>query len=284
VISGFATGAFYARLDPRGSFRGAAAASAIVGALSLGITIAFALEGLGCLVMFLPLFLAPVFLGSFIGFSAARALPPRRTDGAIAMSMLSFFVLLAAERATPLPPLEPQPVETSIEIDAPAARVWALLPSMEEMPEPGDWVFRYGGIAYPLRATLQGEGLGARRTCEFTTGPALETIDRWEPGHLLGFTIDAQPDPMRERTIYRTVRQPHLDGYVRNVRGELSVESLPDGRTRLTGRSWYRVRIAPETYWRLWSDLFIHRIHGRVLEVVKARAERPGPRLLAGAP
>ena len=128
---------------------------------------------------------------------------------------------------------------------------------------------------------MKGEGLGAKRTCDFTTGPALETIDVWNPGNVLGFTIDAQPDPMRELTLYDTVRQPHLDGYVRNLRGELTIEELPGGRTRLTGTSWYEVRIAPETYWRLWSDLFIHKIHARVLGVVKSRAEAPGAHLLA---
>jgi hypothetical protein len=183
-----------------------------------------------------------------------------------------------------MPPLVPAPVETSIEIDAPPSRVWPLLPSMAEMPPPEDWAFRYADIAYPVRATLEGTGLGAQRTCDFNTGPALETVDRWIPGHALGFTIDAQPDPMRELTLYHTVRQPHLDGYVRNRRGELSLEELPGGRTRLTGRSWYEVRIAPETYWRLWSDMFIHKIHMRVLEVVKQRAESPGPHLLARDP
>jgi hypothetical protein len=104
----------------------------------------------------------------------------------------------------------------------------------------------------------------------------------WRPGRALGFTIDEQPDPMRELTLYHTFRQPHLDGYVRNVRGELLLEALPGGRTRVTGRSFYRVRLSPESYWRLWSDLYIHKIHLRVLRVVKARAEAPAAPLLAG--
>jgi hypothetical protein len=283
MISGFATGAFYARLDPGAPFRGAAVATTAVVALTMALTIVTALEGLGCFVMFLPLLCLPIFVGSLIGFTAGSALPERRVAVPIAASMMLFFVLLGLERVSPLPALSPAPVETSIEIDAPSARVWSLLPSMAEMPPPEDWVFRRVGIAYPVRATLNGEGLGAKRTCDFTTGPALETIDVWSPGHVLGFTIDAQPDPMRELTLYDTVRQPHLDGYVRNLRGELSVEELPGGRTRLTGRSWYEVRIAPETYWRLWSDLFIHKIHARVLGVVKSRAEAPGAHLLANA-
>jgi uncharacterized membrane protein YhaH (DUF805 family) len=283
MISGFATGAFYARLDPRAPYRGAAVATTAVVVLSMALTIVTALEGLGCFVMFLPLLCVPIYLGSFIGFAAAGALPERRVEAPIVIAMMLFFVVLGIERISPLPALSPAPVETSIEIDAPAARVWSLLPSMAEMPPPDDWAFRRGGIAYPVRATLAGEGVGAKRTCDFTTGPALETVDVWQPGRLLGFTIDAQPDPMRELTLYDTVRQPHLDGYVRNLRGELAVEDLGGGRTRLTGRSWYEVRIAPETYWRLFCDLFIHKIHRRVLDVVKARAEEAGPHLYASA-
>jgi Protein of unknown function (DUF805)/Polyketide cyclase / dehydrase and lipid transport len=280
TITGFATGAFYARLEPGGRFKGAAVATVISMAVAMGVCLVFAVEGLGCLVMFFPLFALPGFLGSFIGWSAAGALPPRRTDAAIAASLLSFFALLAAERVSPLPPLLPPAVETSMEIDAPPERVWAELPSMPDMPPTDDWVLR-NVVAYPVRATLQGQGVGARRTCDLTTGPTLETVDEWAPPRAFGFTVDVQPDPMRELTLYRTVRQPHLDGYVRNRRGEFALEALPGGRTRLTGRSWYTVRIAPESYWRWWSDFFIHRVHTRVMRVVKDRAERKGePRLV----
>lgn len=248
--------------------------------LTFGILIVFAIEGLGCLIMALPLFVLPGFLGAFIGFAAGRAVPPSVADTAVVLSVLSFFVLMGVERASPLPPLVPQPLETSIEVDAPPSRVWAFLPSLPEMPPPADWAFRVAGIAYPLHTTLDGEGVGARRQCEFSTGTALETVDLREPGRALGFTIDTQPDPMRELTLYHTVRQPHLDGYVRNLRGELAVEPLPGGRSRLTGRSWYSVRIAPERYWRLWGDLFIRKTHLRVLEGIKARAETAGPGLV----
>jgi hypothetical protein len=281
MISGFATGAFYARLAPGARYRGAAVATTAVIALAMAFTLVTAIEGLGCFIMFLPLLCLPGYAGSFIGFAVGRALPERPLNAAIVASTLLFFVLLGVARISPLPALVPPPVETSIEIDAPPSRVWPLLPSMAQMPAPTDWAFRYAGIAYPVRATLDGEGLLARRTCDFTTGSAQETVDVWIPGKVLGFTIDTQPDPMRELTLYDTVRQPHLDGYVRNRRGELVIEELPGGRTRLTGRSWYEVKIAPETYWRLWTDLFIHKIHTRVLEVVKARAEAPGPHLLA---
>ena len=49
---------------------------------------------------------------------------------------------------------------------------------------------------------------------------------------------------------------------------------LPGGRTRDEGTTWYRHRIWPADYWRVWSDWILHSIHTRVLEHVKREAER----------
>jgi hypothetical protein len=280
TIAGFATGAFYARLRPGTNFRGAALSIVIATTVPLAIAIILALEGLGCLFMFAPLVVLPVVAGAYVGFLAGHALPRRSLDATVAGSILVFLAILGVERVAPLPPLTPPPVETVLVVDAPPEVVWPLVTDLDDMPPPEDWAFRVAGIAYPVRARMHGEGLGARRTCELSTGAVEETVDMWRPGQVLGFTIDSQPDPMRERTLYDTVRQPHLDGYVRNVRGELQLEAMSGGRTRLTGKSWYTVRLSPEAYWRLWSDLFIRKIHLRVLGAIKSRAEARSTRLL----
>ncbi len=271
-ISGFATGAFYARLQPGGRFRGAALATVISSALTFGVSILFALDGVVCLMMALPLIIAPAFFCAFIGFEGARVLPQRAAVASIAMSILLLPLILAVEHFNPLPPLVPPPVETAMVIDAPPSRVWAHLAEVEEMDLPKELFFQVG-VAYPRKATLEREGVGAVRRCEFNTGTALETVETWSPSKELTFRIDTQPDPMREATLWNSVRQPHLDGYVRNVRGQFTLEALPGGRTRVVGRSWYTVRMTPEWYWRIWSDAVIHTIHGRVLDHVKARAE-----------
>ena len=58
---------------------------------------------------------------------------------------------------------------------------------------------------------------------------------------------------------------PHLDGALQSSHGEFLLVPLPDGRTRLEGRTCYRLQMFPQSYWTLWSDLLIHRIHERVL-------------------
>ena len=80
---------------------------------------------------------------------------------------------------------------------------------------------------------------------------------------------------MFELTPYRHVHPPHLDGYLRSQRGEFQLIALGDGRTRLEGRTWYDFRMFPQSYWTLWSDLLIHRIHQRVLLHIKRLSEAP---------
>lgn len=272
VIAGFATGAFYGRLQPGGRFREAALATTAATVLSVaGLTLA-ALEGAACLVMAMPLFVLPSFLGAFIGWSASNALPRKSLDAALAGSMLLLPLTFGLETASPLPPPAAELVTTAIEIDAPPERVWPLVAEVAEMAPPADLPFT-AGIAYPIRATLDAPRVDAVRRCEFSTGMALETVERWDPPRELVFRIDTQPDPMVEQTLWRGPRQPHLDGWVRNERGQFTLARLPGERTRLVARSWVAVRIAPAGYWRLYTDAVVHAIHRRVMGHAKARAE-----------
>jgi hypothetical protein len=141
------------------------------------------------------------------------------------------------------------------------------------MPPPSEWVFR-AGIAYPIRARLDGEGVGAVRRCEFSTGAFVEPITAWEPPSRLAFDVAAQPPSMTELSPYRDIHAPHLEGYMQSRRGEFRLIPLPGGRTRLEGTTWYTIAIYPEAYWAVFAEMLLHRIHGRVLEHIKATVER----------
>ena len=79
---------------------------------------------------------------------------------------------------------------------------------------------------------------------------------------------------MEEWTFYSSLDAPHLEGYLVSERGRFLIENLGDGTTRLEGTTWYRHRMWPAGYWRLWSDFLMHRIHRRVLRHIKTEAER----------
>ena len=88
------------------------------------------------------------------------------------------------------------------------------------------------------------------------------------------FDVVSQPAPLQEWSPYRNVHPPHLDDYFRSTRGEFRLVRLDAQRTRLEGSTWYDLALAPAPYWKLWADSLVHAIHLRVLEHVKAEAER----------
>jgi hypothetical protein len=90
--------------------------------------------------------------------------------------------------------------------------VWRYLGAIPPIPEPREWYFRVG-IAYPTGTRIDGPAqVGAKRICDFNTGPALETIDLWDPPRALRFRVTETPALMREWTPYREVSPKHLHG------------------------------------------------------------------------
>lgn len=253
-------------------------ASLGLGMLSIAVGFAalllFAAEGLICIMMAAPL-LAPVgAAGGIIGKAIADA--TRRGGHDLLAAVLVLPVLAGGEsllgRVLPRHGREYE-VMSALQIDAPPSAVWQHVIDFPELPEPTEWYFRWG-IACPLRAAIDGRGVGATRYCEFTTGTFVEPITAWEAPHRLAFDVTEQPPPMFELSPYRHVHPPHLDGYLRSNRGEFRLVALPGGRTRLEGRTWYEVEMFPQWYWTAWSDWLIHRIHERVLRHIKTLAEQ----------
>ena len=231
----------------------------------------FALEGLVCLLMAMPIALALALVGAAIGYAVTRY---GRSNAA---QMVGCFVVgLPGFAALELKVAHPTLREavSVVEVDAPPEVVWRNVVSFSELPAPPEWFFRLG-IAYPMRARIEGEGVGAVRHCEFSTGPFVEPITRWEPPRRLSFDVRSQPPSMKELSPYRHVDAPHLEGYMVSRRGEFRLTALPGGRTRLEGSTWYTLAIYPEAYWVVGGEALLHAIHTRVLRHIKHLSERP---------
>ncbi len=245
---------------------------ALVSAVLIGV----AIEGLICVLMAAPLGLIMAIFGGLVGYAIQHHRAQGQGAAYTVHACTVLFVALPAamlleHSAQLVPPL--RAVETSIEIGAPPAQVWSHLVAFNELPAPTERVFKTG-IAYPLRAEIEGRGVGAVRHCVFTTGAFVEPIEVWDEPHLLRFGVTSQPAVMDELSPYPHLHPPHLDNYLRSRRGQFLLEPLPDGRTRLTGTTWYENSFWPGAYWNVWSDYIIHRIHGRVLAHIKREAER----------
>ncbi|MEM7480304.1 MAG: SRPBCC family protein [Acidobacteriota bacterium] len=232
-----------------------------------GALLLFGIEGLICLAMAYPLAAFLAFLGSLLGRAVAR---PRRLATSHLVVIVALSPLITAlDHAAPSPPS--REIVTAVEIDAPPQTVWPHVIAFSELPPPNALAFRLG-IAYPMRARIEGEGVGAVRYCEFSTGPFVEPITRWEEPHRLSFDVTSQPPTMQEWSPWN-IEPAHLTESLHSERGEFRLIALPGGKTRLEGSTWYRHELFPQAYWNLWSDELIHGIHRRVLSHIAERAE-----------
>ena len=270
-FQGFASVLIYGYREPR-PFAGCFVVSSISMLLTGALLLAVALEGLICIMMFLPLAAPLVWMGALAGYLIQRRRPRMATASQVfPLLVLAMPTMLWVQQLqTPVPPVFS--VSTAIEIDAPPQTVWKSVISFAELPEPEDWMFRLG-IAYPIRAELQGTGPGAERHCVFSTGSFVEPIEVWDEPRLLKFSVTSNPPPMEEWTPYDEIHPPHLEGFLASNGGQFLLEPLGEGRTRLVGTTWYRHSMWPAFYWRWWSDELIHRIHLRVLRHIKRQAE-----------
>jgi hypothetical protein len=237
--------------------------------LAAALMLLVAAEGVVCLVMALPLAIPVAAFGVATGTAVAKA-------GVSRAGLMMGFILVPAGwgiegTVRPAPPLHE--VRSSIDIAAPPDAVWPHVLAFPPLTEPDEWWFQLG-IAYPQQARIDGTGVGAIRYCEFSTGPFVEPITAWEPGRRLAFDVSAQPEPMRELSLWPGVHPPHLNGYLNSRRGEFRLIALPDGRTRLEGSTWYELDMAPGPYWRVITDKVIQSIHTRVLTHIKEETER----------
>src|SRR5438876_647539 len=163
-------------------------------------------------------------------------------------------------------------VDDSVVVAAPPAAVWRNVVSFSELPPPTEALF-WLGIAYPIRARIDGVGAGAIRRCEFSTGTFVEPIRAWDAPARLSFDITAQPVPLRELSPYGTIAPPHLQGYFRARRGAFRLTALPRGRTLLVGATWYELDIEPRGYWKVPANAIVSAIHRRVLLHIKRLTE-----------
>lgn len=240
-------------------------------ALAFLMMVVFAFEGIVCLILLLPLAIPIVTLGAVVGYYIALIPWSSRSLGPLLLILGIVPTLIGAEGVMPRErPLFS--VTTVTDVDAPPEVVWKHVVTVSELPPPDDWIFRTG-IAYPVRATIDGHGPGAMRRCEFSTGAFEEPIEVWDEPHRLAFSVISSPPPMKEWSPFVDIHPPHLDNYLVSRRGEFRLTSLGPGRTRLEGTTWYHHSMWPAAYWKIWSDGIIRRIHGQVLKHVKRQAE-----------
>ncbi len=239
-----------------------------LGIALLGLLI-FALEGMICIFMALPILLVLTYIGSLIGFKSheRKWSTPKNTMGFIAFLSILFLSFDEVNTAETL-----IPVRTEIVVHAPIEKVWENVVTFDTIASPKDWIFD-AGISCPTDATIQGKGVGAIRYCNFTTGSFVEPITEWQAPTVLQFDVIEQPIPMNEMNPFWEVHPPHLEGYFVSQKGQFKLSEINDNQTILEGTTWYSLKIMPQFYWEIWTDYIIHKIHKRVLNHIKKESE-----------
>lgn len=245
-----------------------------VGGALLGTLLAL-LEGFICIVMFVPIALLLATMGGIAGGFAGRVVRSHRAR-AVTMACVAVLPFFTGMWEKPvLHQLEMRRVENVIDIQAPPEVVWRNIervPAITKAELPKTWAGKIG-FPDPIEATLSHEGVGGVRNATFERGLSfIETIDTWEPGQRLGFTIAANTDKIPPTTLDEHVR---VGGeYFDVLRGEYLLEPLPNGVTRL--HLWSEHRLSTDFNWyaHLWTDAVMSDLQWRILQVIKGRCER----------
>lgn len=230
--------------------------------------IAFAIEGLICIIMAAPIGILLTWVGSLIGYSLLKK--SISTTPSILLILIGIIPLTSFVENKIKPELTS--VTTSIIINAKPNKVWENVIEFPELDEPTELIFK-SGIAYPINAKIIGSGIGSVRHCNFTTGSFVEPVTVWNEGKLLKFDVLEQPAPMKELSFW-DIDAPHLHDYFVSKKGQFKLTELKNGKTLLEGTTWYYHNIKPAFYWKIWSDLIIHKIHNRVLIHIKKNSEK----------
>jgi len=163
-------------------------------------------------------------------------------------------------------------------IDAPAEAVWKKRRHLlRYRRRAGVWYF---ALASPIRSARAFNGRRCGRHANMRihdAGTFIEPIEVWNEPHLRGSLSRPNPPPMRELSPYGRIDAPHLHGFLVSQRGQFALESLPGGRTRLTGSTGISITFWPAEYCgfgRMRSSIAIHL---RVLRASKVLSERRPP-------
>ncbi len=242
----------------------------VIGAALLGgvALIAVALEGAVCLVLAAPLGLGVAVLGGLMG--RAIALRTQRSPGST-LSAAALLPLAFALESVLITTINFDTVE-SIEIGAPPAAVWSAIVHMQPMTEAPGLPFRLG-VAYPLGGRIVGEGVGALRYGEFSTGTAIERVTEWVAERKLAFVVIEDMPAMRELSPYANVHAPHVRGYFRTTRTSFEIVPRPDGGSTIIERTSHELKLEPAFYWLPLARLVVHANNTRVLEHIRRESE-----------
>jgi len=228
---------------------------------SLVLLVALGREGVLCAVLAFPIMLAGLGIGAGIGVLMRRLLLSRsgnQTTTTCILLLVGPISIFAGERIER--PILQHPrtelIETTVEVGDPPERVWGRILSIDNVQASKPFLMHIG-LPIPQRCTMQGRGIGAKRTCYFNVGYIEETVSGWNPPYDLALSVDRTHMPGRhwlgfESAEYRLRANGHT--------------------TLLTRTTTISSHLHPAWYWRRFERLGVESEHEYILQDVVLRA------------
>lgn len=237
----------------------AAALLSVVG--SLALLVALGKEGPLCAILAFPIMIAGLGIGVGIGALTRKLLVSRVRNQNTTTGILLLaapLLVLAGERAE-RPTFQGARVEviqSAVEVTGRPEAVWPQILSIDSI-QASKPLLMYVGLPIPQRCTMQGRGIGTKRTCFFNVGYIEETVTEWTPPYRLGLSIDRTHMPGR-----------HWLGF---ENAEYRLE--PQGeQTLLTRTTTISSHLHPSWYWRIFERLGVESEHNYILQDVATKA------------
>lgn len=228
-------------------------------------------EGAICIVMAAPVSLLGGSIGGVIAGLMARYRKPSRS--LTACVVLLPFLISSAESSI-VAPNQTRTVESQIRIHASPATVWdniKRVPRISPAELNTTWDQRIG-FPRPVEATLSYEGVGGVRHASFERGVLfVETVNEWQPQHLLAFSIRADRAHIPATTLDEHVT---IGGrYFDVLDGKYRIEPAQNGDVILHLVSHQRLSTDFNGYAGLWTDAVMQSLQTNILQVIKHRCE-----------
>jgi hypothetical protein len=230
---------------------------------SLGLLIAMRMETPLCALLSLPLLFVGLMLGVSLGYLFLKVL---RRDASKGVFMSAVFLampllIFAGHRVEVSTLVHPrrEVVTSSILLRADPAQVWNELRSFDSLAGQKP-LLMYIGLPIPLRCTMEGSGVGAKRTCYFNDGYIQETVTEWLPPNVMQLSIDRTNMPGRHWLGFETARY--------------DLEKDPNG-TVLTRNTTIISNLYPAWYWRGFERWGVQSEHDYIFSDIARRSAQP---------
>ncbi|WP_426011407.1 SRPBCC family protein [Caulobacter sp. DWR2-3-1b2] len=231
-------------------------------------------EGVICLVMLSPVWLASGWAGAF----AMRSQRGRR--GRALESSFLIIPLVAALLEAQIPiPHETVTLTRSVLVKAAPEEIWRYAVSSRDIgAQEGRWTITHNiiGMPRPRDSVVVGTGVGAVRTAYWGEHVNFqEHIVAWEPGRKLGWRFNFTNSTVQDYT------DKHIapDGqFLKIDSGDYVLRTVSANTTRLTLTTRYVAKTHVNLYAKLWGEFLMGDVEENVLTIIKDRAERDSAR------